>query len=65
MKNQILAIVKKDIRGITSNHRMFATLLVVPIVLTVLVPTLFILIMRFAPTESPDFQKLLAMLPLA
>lgn len=35
MKNQILAIVKKDIRGITSNHRMFATLLVVPIVLTV------------------------------
>ena len=65
MKNQILAIVKKDIRGITSNHRMFATRLVVPIVLTVLVPTLFILIMRFAPTESPDFQKLLAMLPLA
>lgn len=65
MKNQIIAIVKKDIRGITSNHRMFVTLLVVPIVLTVLVPTLFILIMRFAPTENADFQKLLAMLPLS
>lgn len=65
MKNQILAIVKKDIRGITSNHRMFTALLAVPIVLTVLMPTLYILIMRFAPTESPDFQKLLAMLPLA
>lgn len=65
MKNQIIAIIKKDIRGITSNHRMFITLLIVPIVLTVVVPTMFILIMRFAPAESADFQKLLAILPLA
>ena len=65
MKNQILAIIKKDIRSITSNHRMFVTLLIVPIVLTVLVPTMFILIMRFSPTESADFQKLLTLLPSA
>lgn len=65
MKNQITAIIKKDIRGITSNHRMFVTLLAVPIVLTVVVPTMFILIVRFAPSESADFQKLLATLPMA
>lgn len=65
MKNQITAIIKKDIQGITSNHRMFVTLLAVPIVLAVVVPTMFILIVRFAPPESADFQKLLAMLPMA
>lgn len=65
MKNQITAIIKKDIMGITSNHRMFVTLLVVPIVLTIFVPTIFILAVRFVPAESADFQKLLALLPLA
>ncbi len=64
MKNQITAIIKKDILGIISNRRMFAILLVVPIVLTVFIPTMFILIVRFAPAEAADFQKLLAMLPL-
>lgn len=65
MKNQITAIIKKDIMGITSNHRMFVTLLAVPIVLTIFVPTIFILTVRFVPAESADFQKLLALLPLA
>lgn len=65
MKNQMTAIVKKDIQGITSNHRMFITLLAVPIVLTVVVPTMFILMVRFVPAETDDFQKVLAMLPLS
>ena len=47
MKNQMKAIIKKDLRGITSNHRMFVTLLVVPLVLTIFVPTIFLLAIRW------------------
>lgn len=63
MKNQMKAIIKKDLRGITSNHRMFVTLLVVPLVLTIFVPTIFLLVVRFAPREISDLQPLLEMLP--
>lgn len=64
MKHSILAIIKKDIAGIVSNRRMFAALLVVPLVLTVLVPTIFLLILHFVPEESADFQRLLTLLPV-
>lgn len=63
MKNQMKAIIKKDLRGITSNHRMFVTLLVVPLVLTIFVPTIFLLAIRFAPAEASNLQSLLEMLP--
>ena len=43
-----MAIIKKDIRGITANRRMFSVLLVVPIVMTVVIPSIFILTVRFA-----------------
>lgn len=63
MKYPITAIIKKDITGIVSNHRMFITLLIVPLVLTVVIPTIFLLTMRFVPEESAQFQKLLELLP--
>ncbi|MCM1215172.1 MAG: ABC transporter permease [Lachnospiraceae bacterium] len=65
MRNQITAIIKKDIRSITSNHRMFITLLAVPIVLSVVIPSVFILIILFAPSEANEFERLLALLPLS
>lgn len=65
MNSQITAIIKKDIRGITANKRMFSVLLIVPIVLTVFIPTIFILALRFAPSETEEFQKLLTLMPLA
>ena len=43
----------------------FYPLLIVPIVLTVFIPTIFILALRFAPSETEEFQKLLALMPLA
>lgn len=64
MKHSILAIIKKDIAAIVSNRRMFAALLAVPLVLTVLVPTIFLLILHFVPEENADFQKLLTLLPV-
>ncbi len=63
MNRQMLAIIKKDIRGITDNSRMFAALLVVPIVFTVVLPLILLIVLRFVPTEAADFQKALSMLP--
>ncbi len=63
MKTGMLAIIKKDLKGLTANNRMFLALLVVPLVFTVVVPTIFILVIHFAPSESSDFQKLLELLP--
>ncbi len=64
MNHQITAIIKKDIGSITSNKRMFTTLLVVPIVLTIFLPTIFILVLHFVPAEGQSLLKLLKMLPI-
>lgn len=58
-----LAVMKKDIRGITSNKRVFTMLLVVPLVLSIVVPSVIILTAAFAPDAASDFQVLLDMLP--
>lgn len=63
MKNGTIAIIKKDLLGLLSNKRMFVTLLTVPLVLTVLVPTVFVIVIHFVPSEADDFQKLLELLP--
>ncbi len=65
MKQEMIAIIKKDLQSIISNRRMFFVLLVVPIVLTVFMPTVFILTIRFAPEENREFAKILEMLPVA
>lgn len=59
MKSEMLAIIKKDIRGVTSNRRLFVPLLVVLLVLTIIVPSIFILVTHYVPEETEDFQKLL------
>ncbi len=64
MKNGMIAIIKKDLYEITANKRMFLTLLIVPLVLTVFIPTIFILTIHFLPNEADDFQKLLKLLPI-
>ena len=52
MKQEMIAIIKKDLQSIISNRRMFFVLLVVPIVLTVFMPTVFVVTIRFAPEEG-------------
>lgn len=61
---QMAAIVRKDIKGITGNRRMFSTLLVVPFVFAVVLPTIFILAFHFAPQEDRQLQKLLSLMPV-
>ena len=58
------ALIKKDMRSVTSNKQVFAVLLIVPIVLTIALPSIFVLVISFAPDAASDFQKLLDMLPV-
>ena len=58
-----LAVIKKDIRGVTLNKQVFAVLLVVPLALTIVLPSIFVLVTAFAPDAASDFQKILDMLP--
>lgn len=65
MKKEMLAIIQKDLRQITTNKRMFLPLLAVPIILTVLVPSIFVLTIHFMPEEISEFESLLSLLPAA
>lgn len=64
MKQAMYAIIRKDFGAITSNKRLFSSILIVPLILTVVFPSIFVLILYFAPEETDDFQKLLEMLPI-
>jgi len=64
MNGMQIAIIKKDFRNVISNKRFFSVLLIVPLVLTIIVPSVFILGIHFAPGDTGDFQKMLDMLPL-
>ena len=57
------ALIKKDMRSVTSNKQVFTVLLIVPIVLTIALPSIFVFVILFAPDAASDFQKLLDMLP--
>lgn len=50
-------------RSVTSNKQVFAVLLIVPIVLTIALPSIFVFVISFASDAASDFQKLLDMLP--
>ena len=58
-----LAVIKKDIRCVTLNKQVFAVLLIVPLALTIVLPSIFVLVTAFAPDAASDFQKILDMLP--
>lgn len=62
MKRAEKAIIKKDIRGITSNRRLFSALWIVPLALTVVLPSIFVCAAHFAP-DDPDDLALLELLP--
>lgn len=62
MKHSMYAMIYKDFRGVVSNRRLFASLLIVPIVLTVLLPSIFVIAGHFTP-DDPDLQQMLSLLP--
>lgn len=64
MRLQMTAIIKKDLQRIVSSKRMFICLLVVPLVLTIIMPTIFLLTTCFVPEKSTELDKLLELLPI-
>jgi len=57
------ALIKKDLRSITSNKRMFSVLLIVPLVMVVMLPSIFILAILFDPSGASDLEPMLELLP--
>jgi ABC-type Na+ efflux pump permease subunit len=57
------AIIKKDFQSIVSNKRLFPVLLIVPLVFTVILPSIFIFAISFAPDELGEMQTLIDLLP--
>lgn len=60
-----LAVIIKDVRGITSNKQVLTVMLVVPLVLTIVVPSVVVLTAVLAPETVSELQTLLDMLPAA
>ncbi|MDD7739629.1 MAG: ABC transporter permease [Lachnospiraceae bacterium] len=59
-----LALIKKDIQSITSNKQVFMVMLMVPLALTIVLPSIFVFVTVLVPESASDFQKLLDMLPV-
>lgn len=57
------SIIKKDLQSITSNKRLFPVLLIIPLIFTIIMPSMFIFIIYFVPEGSKDFQNMLELLP--
>lgn len=65
MNQRQLAIMKKDIRSITSNKQVFTVMLLVPLALTIILPSVLVVVIALIPDAASDFEKLLDMLPAA
>lgn len=64
MKAQQLALIKKDFRSMTSNRQVFMVMLMVPLALAIVLPSIFVLVTVLVPESASDFEALLAMLPV-
>ena len=62
MNQAMKAVITKDFKGIISNRRLFASLLIVPLALMIILPSIFIIMIHFIP-DDPDVQKLLELIP--
>ena len=64
MNKRQLALIKKDIRGITSNKQVLMIMLILPFALTIVVPSIFVFGTVLVPDSTSDFQALLDILPI-
>lgn len=63
MKPNQIALIKKDIRSITSNKRLLSVLIIVPLMMTIVLPVIFLLAVHLAPESNSDFEQMLKLLP--
>lgn len=62
MNAQQRALIKKDIRSITSNKQVLMVILMVPLTLSIVLPSIILFVTVLVPESTSDFQKLLNML---
>lgn len=62
MNQAMIGIIKKNFRSITANRRLFVSLLVVPLCLIIVMPSIFMLTAHMAPNDS-DLQAMLELVP--
>ncbi|MGM0166906.1 hypothetical protein IGI39_001886 [Enterococcus sp. AZ135] len=61
--NRQKAIMIKDIRGITENKRYFSVLTILPLLFSVVFPTIMLLTVLLSPTDSSSFNEMARILP--
>lgn len=64
MNAQQFALIKKDIRSIISNKQVLMVMLMVPLALSIVLPSIIVFVTVLVPNSVSDFQKLLEMLPV-
>ena len=64
MNAQQLALIKKDIRSMISNKQVLMVMLMVPLALSIVLPSIIVFVTVLVPNSVSDFQKLLEMLPV-
>ena len=64
MKTAMYAIIKKDFRGVASNRRLFSALLIVPLVLTIVLPSIFVMAIHFVPDDPDAYSRTVYRRPL-
>lgn len=64
MNAQQFALIKKDIRSIISNKQVLMIMLMVPLALSIVLPSIIVFVTVLVPNSVSDFQKLLEMLPV-
>lgn len=65
MKRELDTIIIKDMKEITANRQLFITILIVPLVLTLVVPSVFLATFHFLPEEASDLQNMIERMPQA
>lgn len=61
--NRQKAIMVKDVRGISENKRYFSVLTVLPLIFSVVFPTIMLLTVLLSPTDSSSFTEMARILP--
>ena len=61
--NRQKAIMVKDVRGITENKRYFSVLTILPLIFSVVFPTIMLLTVLLSPTDSSSFTEMARILP--
>lgn len=56
--NLVWTIAMKDIKGITSNKQVSTGLIILPLIFAIILPAVFILLIRFVPLTAPEVETM-------